>query len=109
MRGCEAARREGFFARYVDAVFHHMWCEPRKMDEPAVIRAALAESGLDADLVLAGSADPELKQRLRARTEDAVARGVFGAPSFFVGSELFFGKDRLREVEEEIERQQRER
>ena len=72
-------------------------------DDPEVIRAALAESGLPAEALLARASDPDVKQELIANTERAVARGVFGSPSFFVGDELFFGKDRLREVEEEIE------
>ena len=102
MRGAVAAERAGFLPRYVDAVFHHMWEAPKKMDDPEVIRAALAKSGFDADALLASPADPEVKQRLMDNTENAVARGVFGIPSFFVGDELYFGKDRLRDVEEEI-------
>jgi 2-hydroxychromene-2-carboxylate isomerase len=103
MRGAVAAKRLGCFARYVDEVYRHMWAEPKKMDEPEVIRAALVESGLPADELLARAADPEVKQELIANTDGAVARGVFGSPSFFVGDELFFGKDRLREVEDEIQ------
>jgi len=105
MRGAVAAQRLGCFARYVDEVYRHMWADPKKLDEPAVIRAALLESALPADALIARAADPDVKQELLANTEAAVARGVFGSPSFFVGSELFFGKDRLREVEEEIEAQ----
>ena len=105
MRGAVAAKRLGCFARYVDEVYRHMWADPKKMDEPAVIRAALLESQLPADELLARAADPDVKQELLSNTEDSVARGVFGSPSFFVGDELFFGKDRLREVEEEIEAQ----
>jgi 2-hydroxychromene-2-carboxylate isomerase len=107
MRGAVAAQRLGCFARYVDEVYRHMWAEPKKLDEPDVIRAALLESGLPADELIALSADPDVKQELRANTDRAVERGVFGSPSFFVGDELFFGKDRLREVEEEIEAQRR--
>ena len=105
MRGALAAKRRGCFERYVDEVYRHMWAEPKKMDDPEVIRAALAESGLPADELIAGMQDPEVKAELIANTEDAVARGVFGSPSFFVGTELYFGKDRLRDVEEEIEAQ----
>ncbi len=102
MRGAIVAQREGFFEKYVDEVYRHMWSEPKKMDDAEVIRAALVESGLPADTVLDGIQDPAVKQKLIENTEDAVTRGVFGSPSFFVGGELFFGKDRLREVEEEI-------
>ena len=105
MRGAIVGQREGCFERYVDEVYRHMWSEPRKMDDPDVIRAALEESGLPADTILAGIQKPDVKQQLIANTEDSVNRGVFGSPSFFVGGELYFGKDRLRDVEEEIERQ----
>jgi 2-hydroxychromene-2-carboxylate isomerase len=105
MRGAVAAQRLGCFERYVNEVYRHMWCEPKKMDDPEVIRAALVESQLPAEELMAATQDPGVKQELIANTEDSVSRGVFGSPSFFVGSELFFGKDRLREVEEEIEAQ----
>jgi len=85
MRGAVAAKRVGCFERYVDEVYRHMWADPKKMD------------------------DAEVKQELLANTERSVARGTFGSPSFYVGDELFFGKDRLREVEEEIEVQKRGR
>lgn len=106
MRGSIVARREGCFLPYVDAVYRLMWSDPRKLDDPEVIRASLCEAGLDGVKLLLGSQDPEVKAALLANTEASVARGVFGSPSFFVGQELFFGKDRLREVEEEIRRQQ---
>lgn len=105
MRGAIAAKRLGCFARYVDEVYWHMWAEPKKMDEPEVLHAALAESGLPVAELLALAAEPSVKQELIANTERSVARGTFGSPSFFVGDELFFGKDRLRDVEEEIEAQ----
>ena len=103
MRGAVAAQRLGCYERYVDELYRHMWAEPKKLDEPAVIEAALAESGLPANELLALAADASVKQELIANTEHSVARGNFGSPSFFVGEALFFGKDRLREVEEEIE------
>lgn len=105
MRGAVFAERIGCFSRYVDEVFRHMWEEPKKLDDPEVIRAALTQSGLPAEEILAGMDDPEVKQQLIANTEASVARGTFGSPSFFVGDQLYFGKDRLRAVEEEIERQ----
>jgi 2-hydroxychromene-2-carboxylate isomerase len=102
MRGAVAANRLGCFERYVDEVYRHMWAEPKKLDEPEVIRAALVESGLPADELIALTSDPGVKQELLENTERSVARGTFGSPTFFVGDEIFFGKDRLREVEEEI-------
>jgi len=104
MRGAIAAQGEGAFARYVDEVFRHMWAAPKDMDDPEVVRSALAESGFDAERLLARTQEAEVKDRLIKNTEASVARGTFGAPTFFVGEEIFFGKDRLRDVEEEITR-----
>lgn len=106
MRGAIVAQREGYFERYVDEVYRHMWSQPRKMDDPEVVVAALSESGLPVRTIMEGIQDPEVKARLIHNTEAAVERGVFGSPSFFVGDELFFGKDKLGEVEEEILSQQ---
>jgi 2-hydroxychromene-2-carboxylate isomerase len=108
MRGAIAAKRLGVFERYVDEVYRHMWAEPKKMDEPAVIQAALTESKLPAAELVALTQDPAVKQELIANVERSVARGTFGSPTFFVGDEIYFGKDRLRDVEEEIERQKKE-
>ena len=105
MRGAIAAQRLGCFPRYVDETYRHMWSEPKKMDDPDVIRAAFEESGLPVDELIQGMQDPTVKQELIANTEDSVSRGVFGSPSFFVGTELYFGKDTLDEVEREIARQ----
>jgi len=105
MRGAVAAEMDGSAKRYIDAVFHHMWEEPKKMDEPEIIRTALDASGLDGARILAQIQDQAVKDTLLKNTERSVARRTFGAPTFFVGEEMFFGKDRLREVEEEIEAQ----
>ena len=105
MRGAVAAEAEGVLAAYVEAVFQHMWERPKKMDDPEVIRAALTESGLDAERLLARTQDPRVKDALAANTQRAVERGAFGVPTFFVGNEMYFGKDRLRDVEEELARQ----
>jgi 2-hydroxychromene-2-carboxylate isomerase len=102
MRGAVAAGRLGCFDDYVEAVFRHMWEESRKMDDPEVVQTALAESGLPVEDLLAGMQDPEVKAELIANTERSVERGSFGSPSFFVGDELWFGKDRLDDVEREI-------
>ena len=102
MRGAVAAQAEGVFEAYVEAVFHHMWEAPKKMDDPAVFHAALIESGLDADRLIARTEDPEIKQILLNNTEAACERGAFGIPSFLVDDDIFFGKDRLRDVEEMI-------
>ena len=102
MRGAVAAERLGVFARYVDEIYRHMWAEPKKMDDPDVLRAALAESTFEVEPLLALTQTAEVKDELRTNTERSVARGAFGSPTFFVGDEIFFGKDRLRDVEEAI-------
>jgi 2-hydroxychromene-2-carboxylate isomerase len=102
MRGAVAAQAEGVFQPYFKAVYHHMWEAPKKMDDPAVMREALIASGIDADKIIARSQDPEVKNKLMELTQNAVERGAFGSPTFFVGNEMFFGKDQLRDVEEEI-------
>jgi 2-hydroxychromene-2-carboxylate isomerase len=104
MRGAVAARLEGCFERYVEAMFHAMWSDPKKLDEPEVIRAVLAANGLDAGRLLERAQSPEVKQELVRNTEASVARGTFGSPTFFVGEEMFFGKDQLRDVEEAFTR-----
>ncbi len=102
MRGAVAAQTLGIFERYVDEVYRHMWAEPKKMDDPAVLRAALDESGLPTAKLFELVQSQEVKDRLMANTQRTVERGTFGSPTFFVGDEIFFGKDRLRDVEEEI-------
>ena len=102
MRGAAAAEIDGDLPRYVEAVFHHMWEEPKKMDEAEVVRAALDASGLDAARFSERVQDPAVKARLVGNTEASVARGTFGSPTFFVGGDIFFGKDRLRDVEDAI-------
>jgi 2-hydroxychromene-2-carboxylate isomerase len=102
MRAAVAAQMEGVFEKYIDAAFHHMWVEPKKMDDPEVAARALSASGLDAARLLARSQEPEVKAKLIENTQSAVERGAFGSPTFFVGKEMFFGKEQLREVEELI-------
>lgn len=101
MRGLIAARRAGVEKAYVAAVAAAMWEAGEKMDDPDVVVRVLTAAGLDGAALLAATADPVVKAELVANTEAAVARGVFGIPTFFVGDEMFFGKDRLGQVEEE--------
>lgn len=100
MRGLVAARRMGVGDRYLETVVAAMWEQGLKMDDPEVVRGVLTSAGLDADALLAATQDPEVKAELTANTEAAAARGAFGVPTFFVGEEMFFGKDRLEQVEE---------
>jgi 2-hydroxychromene-2-carboxylate isomerase len=104
MRIASAAWLEGDVRPVFDACMHHMWVAPKKMDDPEVVRAALTESGLNAERLIARAQEQPVKDALLQNTQAAVARGVFGLPSFFVNDELFFGKDRLRDVEEELQR-----
>jgi 2-hydroxychromene-2-carboxylate isomerase len=107
MRGALASKSLGVFERYVDQVFRYMWAEPRKLDDVNVLRQTLDGCGLDAKGLLELAQTPEIKNRLIENTQRSVDRGTFGAPTFFVGDEIFFGKDRLREVEESIQEFQR--
>ncbi|MGA7264827.1 MAG: DsbA family protein [Stellaceae bacterium] len=102
MRGAIAAQRLRLFERYVDEIYRHMWSERKKLDDPAVLRAALIESDFDADRFAELVQDTDVKAQLLDNTERSVARGTFGSPTFFVEDEIFFGKDRLRDVEEMI-------
>jgi len=100
MRAAVAAQIEGVFEKYADAAFHHMWGEPKKMDDPEVAMKALTASGIDAAKLFARAQQPDVKAKLIDNTQSAVDRGAFGSPTFFVGKEIFFGKEQLREVEE---------
>jgi len=102
MRAAIAAQFEGVFEKYVEAAFHHMWREPKKMDDPEVAVKALTSSGLDGAKLLARAQEADVKAKLIGNTQAAVDRGAFGSPTFFVGSEMFFGKEQLREVEEMV-------
>ena len=102
MRGAVAAQFEGLFEPYFRAAYHHMWEEPKKMDDPQIFREAFISSDIDIDRLIARAQLDDVKKRLIENTSDAVARGEFGSPTFFVGDEMFFGKDKLREVEESI-------
>jgi 2-hydroxychromene-2-carboxylate isomerase len=102
MRGAVAAQFEGMFDPYFRAAYHHMWEEPKKMDDLDVFRSAFTSSGIDIERLIARAQQGDVKKRLIELTTDAVARGAFGSPTFFVGKEMFFGKDQLRDVEESI-------
>jgi 2-hydroxychromene-2-carboxylate isomerase len=102
MRGAVAAQFENVFEPYFRAAYHHMWEEPKKMDDVDTFRAAFKSSGIDIDMLIARAQQNDVKQKLIKDTNDAVERGAFGSPTFFVGTEMFFGKDSLRDVEDSI-------
>jgi len=104
MRGAVAAQKLGIFKPYVDAMYRAMWEQERNMNDPTEIVAVLSAAGIDGGGLVEASQQPDVKGTLLTNTQSAFERGAFGIPTFFVGNEIFFGKDRLREVEEEIVR-----
>lgn len=104
MRGAVAAQTLGNFKPYVNAMYQAMWEQGRNMYEPTEIIDVLQTAGIDSGALLEAAQLSEVKSALLANTQSAFERGAFGAPTFFVGSEIFFGKDRLGDVEEEIHR-----
>lgn len=102
IRGAVGAQQDGYLDKYIDEVLKHMWEEPKKMDDPEVIKAAFTESGFDADRLMNQMQDPDIKAQLIENTEKAVKRGTFGIPTFFVGDDIYFGKDTLWQVEEAL-------
>ena len=102
MRGALVAERRGELERYSEAMFMAIWRDARDMGDPSVIGAALVENDFDAKAYFAGTQEPAIKDNLKARSDAAVARGVFGAPTFFVGEKMWWGQDRLAWVEEAL-------
>jgi 2-hydroxychromene-2-carboxylate isomerase len=99
MRSAVAAQRAGVFEPFHRAVYPAFWAEGENLGEPEVIARVVERAGLDARALLEAAGDAAVKAELRANTEEVVARGAFGAPTFFVGDEMFFGNDRLDFVE----------
>lgn len=102
MRGAIAAEMDGMLPKYLAVVMPAMWEDSQKMDDPDVIKSVLDAGGIDGAHILARIQEPDVKAKLVANTEDAVNRGAFGIPTFFVDGDIYFGKDRLRDVEEAI-------
>ncbi len=102
MRAALAAQELGGFPAYHEALFRAAWAEPANLSDLAVLRDVIAKAGLDAEGIVARAGSDEIKERLKANTAEAVERGAFGAPTLFVGDEMFFGNDRLDFVEEAL-------
>jgi 2-hydroxychromene-2-carboxylate isomerase len=102
MRGAIAAEMENILPKYMDAVMAAMWEDGKKMDEADIIKAVLDAAGIDGAHILARAGEADVKAKLVANTEEAVNRGAFGIPTFYVDGDIYFGKDRLRDVEETI-------
>ncbi|MCI5045580.1 MAG: 2-hydroxychromene-2-carboxylate isomerase [Aquisalinus sp.] len=100
MRGAIVAEIEGILDQYIDVVMPAMWENSQKMDDPEVIKTVLDDAGLDSDKIVNRSTEPDVKKQLIEQTDEAVSRGIFGIPTFFVGDEMWFGKDRLYQVED---------
>ncbi len=101
MRGAVALQMQdaSAFLRYLAAVFEAMFDKPQNLGDPAILGQVLSSAGFDPAELLAQTQSPAVKDRLKANTEHAIARGAFGAPTFFVGDEMFWGQDRLQFVE----------
>jgi 2-hydroxychromene-2-carboxylate isomerase len=103
MRGAVVAEEDGFLPSYMDTAFRGMWRDVLNMADETVFAAALERGGLDAAHVMRRINEESVKEKLKAYTAAAVARGIFGAPTFFVGDEMFFGQDRLEFVEDALQ------
>lgn len=105
MRGATAMMMEGpqRLGAYLEAVWPAMFETPVNLGDPQVIGGALARAGFDPQAIMAAINDEAVKDRLKADTDEAVARGVFGAPTFFIGEEMFWGQDRLHFVERALQ------
>ena len=99
MRGAVSALNEAYFDTYIDTIFNSIWVESRNMGDIDTVIEVLSDAGLDAKSILEATQNPEVKQELISNTEQAVERGLFGAPTMFVDGEMFFGQDRLQFVE----------
>jgi 2-hydroxychromene-2-carboxylate isomerase len=105
MRGAIAAQQDGRLMDYIHVVNRAIWEDGAKMDDPAVVQQILDAGGFDGAAILARTQDDSVKSQLVQNTENAVKRGVFGIPTFFVGDEIFFGKERLGQVAEALAKQ----
>ena len=102
MRAAISAEEQGRLGEYFTALETLIWEEGVKMDDPEIFASSLTEQGFDGAALLTSTQDTNVKERLKGYTQDAVSRGIFGVPTFFVGNEMFFGKDQLHRVEEEL-------
>ena len=100
VRGALVAERDGYLMKYIDAMVDAMWEQGLKLDDAEVLQKTLTDAGFDADKIMTDMSDEAIKSKLLENTNAAVERGAFGIPTFFVGDEIFFGKERLGQVEE---------
>ena len=102
MRMLVAAKHEGVFVPYMEVMFAAMWEDQANLGDPDIVAGVISAAGLDAAALSARAQDPAIKAELVANTDAAVARGAFGIPTFFVGDQIFWGKERLGQVAEAL-------
>jgi 2-hydroxychromene-2-carboxylate isomerase len=102
-RGAAAYQNGPLFDHYVQTVFSAIWEKSQNLNDPGTLTSVLSDAGFSTSEFFRLVASPEVKARLRANTEDAIGRGVFGCPTFFIGDEMFFGQDRLDFVRDALE------
>jgi 2-hydroxychromene-2-carboxylate isomerase len=102
LRGALVAQEEGVFPRYHEAIFRAVWENQQNAGDKDVLRDVVKGAGIDGDLIVERTGEQAVKDRLRAHTDEAVERGAFGSPTFFLGEEMFFGNDRLDFLEERL-------
>ncbi|MEX2475831.1 2-hydroxychromene-2-carboxylate isomerase [Marinobacter sp.] len=102
MRGATGYLHSPRFQDYLSTLFKALWVNKRNLNNPEVVSEVLTDAAFDPSEVLALCNSPEVKENLKQTTEEAVSRGVFGAPTCFVGREMFFGQDRLDWVEKAL-------
>ncbi len=102
MRAAMVAQRDGYLEAYIEAGLKALWEDDQNMADPTVFAEVMANAGFDGATLLDATQDEVVKSALVAATAEAVARGVFGIPTFFVGDEMFFGKERLGQVEDQL-------
>jgi 2-hydroxychromene-2-carboxylate isomerase len=102
MRGAYAAIEAGCFEVYVDTLYSGLWQQELNLSDAEIIKATLVAAGLDADKLMALTQQQHIKDALIVATEEVVARGAFGAPTMYIGDEMFFGQDRIDFIEERL-------
>jgi len=102
MRGAVSYQEDGDFLKYVNVMFKNMWIEPKNLNDDEVLKKVLIDNNFDADDFIKRISDQNTKNKLISNTENAVKKGAFGAPTIFVGDEMFFGQDRMEFIEDYI-------
>lgn len=102
MRGAVYASGQSYYKKYIEVVFRHMWSTPKKLDDREILAGVLADEGLPASEIMTAIEDPQVKQKLISNTSRSVQMGSFGCPTFYISGAIYFGKDKLQEIEEQL-------